>query len=100
MPFFRGSSQPKDGTLVSYVSCIGRQVLYHWCHLGIPLPHLKERKHSKFLLQSLIPGYQIPPALPATALCPPCSHPSHSVKVPENGNTHQIWGKGVSLAEL
>ena len=25
----RGSSQPKDGTHVSYVSCIGRQVLYH-----------------------------------------------------------------------
>ena len=29
MPSFRGSSQPRDGTFVSYVSCIGRQVLYH-----------------------------------------------------------------------
>ena len=28
--FSRGSSQPRDRTCVSYVSCIGRQVLYHW----------------------------------------------------------------------
>ena len=27
---FRGSSQPRDWTSVSNVSCIGRQVLYHW----------------------------------------------------------------------
>ena len=30
----RGSSQPWDQTHFPYVSCIGRQVLYHWCHLG------------------------------------------------------------------
>ena len=29
MPSSRGSSQPKDRTQVSYVSCIGKQVLYH-----------------------------------------------------------------------
>ena len=29
MPSSRGSSQPRDQTHVSYVSCIGRQVLYH-----------------------------------------------------------------------
>ena len=29
IPSSRGSSQPRDQTLVSYVSCIGRQVLYH-----------------------------------------------------------------------
>ena len=29
MPSPRGSSQPKDQSHVSYVSCIGRQVLYH-----------------------------------------------------------------------
>ena len=28
------SSWPRDQTRLSYVSCIGRQVLYHWCHLG------------------------------------------------------------------
>ena len=25
----RGSSQPRDQTCISYISCIGRQVLYH-----------------------------------------------------------------------
>ena len=29
----RGSSQPRDRTHISYVSCIGRWVLYHKCHL-------------------------------------------------------------------
>ena len=29
MHFSRGSSQPMDRTHISYVSCIGRQLLYH-----------------------------------------------------------------------
>ena len=29
MPSSRGSSQPRDQTHISYVSCIGRRVLYH-----------------------------------------------------------------------
>ena len=29
VPSFAGSSQPRDRTRVSYVSCIGRRVLYH-----------------------------------------------------------------------
>ena len=29
MPFFKGSSQPRDWTLVSCVSCVSRQILYH-----------------------------------------------------------------------
>ena len=33
----RGSSQLRDQTRVSYVSCIGRQVLYHQHHLGSPV---------------------------------------------------------------
>ena len=33
MPFSRGSSQPKDQTHISYVSCTGRRVLYHKCHM-------------------------------------------------------------------
>ena len=37
MPSSRGSSWPRDQTHVSYVSCIGRWVLYHWHHLGSPL---------------------------------------------------------------
>ena len=32
--FFRGSSQPRDQTLISCVSCIGKWILYHWHHLG------------------------------------------------------------------
>ena len=36
VPSSRGSSPPRDWTHVSYVSCIGRQVLYHYCHLGSP----------------------------------------------------------------
>ena len=34
MPSSRGSSQPRDQTHVSFISCIGRQVLYHQRHLG------------------------------------------------------------------
>ena len=29
IPFSRGSSRPRDQTCISYVFCIGRQVLYH-----------------------------------------------------------------------
>ena len=32
----RGSSRPRDWTCIFYVSCIGRQVLYHQRHLGSP----------------------------------------------------------------
>ena len=34
MRSLRGSSRPRGGTLISYVSCIGKQVLYHMHHLG------------------------------------------------------------------
>ena len=36
MPSSMGSSQSRDQTHVSYVSCIGKWVLYHYHHLGIP----------------------------------------------------------------
>ena len=36
MPSSRGSSQPRDWTYVSHVSCIGRRALYRQCHLGSP----------------------------------------------------------------
>ena len=32
----RGSSWCRDWTHISYVSCIGRWVIYHWHHLGSP----------------------------------------------------------------
>ena len=31
IPSSRGSSQPRNWTHISYVSCIGRQILYHCC---------------------------------------------------------------------
>ena len=40
----RGSSQPRDQTCVSSVSCIGRRVLYHYCHLEGHTPYEKRRK--------------------------------------------------------
>ena len=33
------SSRPRDRTHISYVSCTGRQVLYHKRHLGSPFIH-------------------------------------------------------------
>ena len=36
LPCSRGSSRLRDQTCVSYVSCIGRWVLYHLCHLVSP----------------------------------------------------------------
>ena len=35
-PSSRTASQPRDRTWISFVSCIGRWLLYHWCHLGSP----------------------------------------------------------------
>ena len=32
MPSSKGSSWPRNWTRISYVSCIGRWVLYHWSH--------------------------------------------------------------------
>ena len=37
MPSSRGSSQTRGHTYISGVSCIGRLILYHWCHLGSPV---------------------------------------------------------------
>ena len=34
IPFSRGSSRPRDRTRVSYISCIGRWILYLLSHLG------------------------------------------------------------------
>ena len=39
--FARGSSWPRVQTHTSYVSCIGKQVLHHWRHLGYWWSHEK-----------------------------------------------------------
>ena len=36
MPSSKGSSWLRNWTRVSYISCIGRQVLYHYHHVGSP----------------------------------------------------------------
>ena len=41
LPSSGESSRPRDQTYVSYVSCIGRWVVYHWHHRGSP-------KHSVY----------------------------------------------------
>ena len=46
MPSSRGSSWPRDWTCISYISCIGRQVLYHSHHLGSPLVPVSFYKSS------------------------------------------------------
>ena len=38
--FFRGSSQPRDQTCISCVSCIGKQILYHWATWEAPFTSL------------------------------------------------------------
>ena len=44
--YSRGSFQPRDWTRVSYISCTGRQLLYHWRLLGSPLNRKGARKCS------------------------------------------------------
>ena len=34
--FSRESSWSRNQTCISFISCFGRQVLYHYCHLGSP----------------------------------------------------------------
>ena len=39
MPFSRGSSCSRDRTQVSYVSCMGRWILYPYCHRDALTPY-------------------------------------------------------------
>ena len=39
MPFSRGCFPPRDQNLISYVSYFGREVFYHYHHLGSSHPH-------------------------------------------------------------
>ena len=51
-PSSRGSSRPRDRTCVSYISCIGRQALYHVHHLGSPVEYYSALKRNKILLHA------------------------------------------------
>ena len=52
----RGFSQPRCRIQASYISCIGRQVLYHWWHLGSPATLFQNLQPLQIflLLQSLL----------------------------------------------
>ena len=47
----RGSFWPRDRTGISYVSCTGRWILYHECHLGSSLTILGRLKSPQPWLQ-------------------------------------------------
>ena len=44
--YSKGSSRPRDQTHVSWVSCIGRQVLYH-CATWEALSHFQDLEHQR-----------------------------------------------------
>ena len=96
MPSSRTSSQRRDWTCVSYVSCIGRRVLYHSCHLGSPpgtqgsinmywvsewiggahRPHsvpLRETQRGRFFFSPFLPSFPLShwPSLAAPSSCLP-----------------------------
>ena len=49
MPFSRVSSQPRNQTPISYVSCTGTRILYQSCHLGNPDLWVGFNKESKWM---------------------------------------------------
>ena len=83
MPSSRGSSLPRDWTHISYVSCIGRRVLYHQRHLGRPLTTKWEQYKYVSTAQSCL------------NLCNPmdCSRPGFSV----HGFSRQEYWSGLSF---
>ena len=70
--FFRDFSQPRGGTCISSVSCIGRRVLYHWCHLWeliqssscVQLIHPHQSLACPYYLHNKIFPTHLEPALP------------------------------------
>jgi len=51
--YSRGSPQPKDWTLISCISCIGRWILYHWGTWGAPFHRLIDHVSVTFFLDSV-----------------------------------------------
>ena len=84
MPSSRGSSRPwegrRDWTCVSYVSCIGRQVLYDYSHLG------KEWVAIPFSSRSSQPGIE-----PRSSALQVDSLPSEPPQEPSNRWQKQAW---------
>ena len=58
----RGSCQPRDRTQVSNVSCMGRRVLYHHCHLGSHTHHTPVQTHGSCVKTKTL-GFPCGPAV-------------------------------------
>ena len=56
MPSSRASSLPRDWTHVSCISCIGRQVLYHWHH-QVSSCEFRTQLESFFPLNGYLPTW-------------------------------------------
>ena len=79
MPSSRGSSWPSDRTCISYLSYIGRWVLYHQHHLGSPLSALPACYVA--LLLFMVERGKVLVAQSCSTLCNPmdCSLPGSAV---------------------
>ena len=51
--FSRGSSWPRDWTCISFISCIGWRILYHWASWEAPT-HKYVSNHKGYCSQSLL----------------------------------------------
>ena len=70
IPFSRGSSQPRDQTCDSYISCIGRRILYH--------QQLSSPNLPKLVIQEIILIFPIgTPEAFTTSFCPPSASSLH-----------------------
>ena len=71
VPSSRGSTRPRDRTRVSYISCTGRQVLYHHHHLGM-WPQALTWTINPLATKEVSPGsgpsFPSPPAAPHPTL--------------------------------
>ena len=82
-----GSSWPRDWTHVSRISCTGRQILYHWCHLRSP---------SAFIMK--VP--QSSPTLWSRGLYSPWNSPGQNTGVGSHSFLQGIfltWGSNPGL---
>ena len=52
--FSRGSSWPRDLTGISYISCMGRWVLYHYHHLESPHPCMTVGKNISLTIWTFV----------------------------------------------
>ena len=74
MPSFRRSSWPRDQTRISYVSYIGKWVLYCWHHLEAPLsPQFNSVQFSRSVVSNSLRLHELKHARP------PCPSPTPGV---------------------